>query len=78
MRFNGHKNWNHWNVNLWLTSDEDFYHIMLGHIARAKTKNQAAKNMLEQLQYMGLYETPDGAPFSVSSIRATMVGEEGA
>jgi hypothetical protein len=75
MRFNGHKNWNHWNVNLWLTSDEGLYNIMLGHIERAKTKNEAAKNMLELLQYMGMYKTPDGAPFSVSSIRATMVNE---
>ena len=26
--YNGHKNWNHWNVSLWLFNDERRYKIM--------------------------------------------------
>ena len=26
-KFNGHKNWNHWNVSLWINNDEVLYSI---------------------------------------------------
>ena len=27
--YNGHKNWNHWNVSLWLYNDEAMYREMV-------------------------------------------------
>ena len=75
MAFNGHRNYNHWNVSLWLNNDEGLYRMMTrayGHGRR--TKRQAAQNMLDELMALGQTKTPDGAPYSVTSIRAAMVG----
>lgn len=75
MAFNGHKNWIHWNVSLWLNNDEGLYRMMIrayGHGRRPKP--QAARMMFEQLQEHGQTTTPDGARYSVTAIRAAMVG----
>ena len=75
--FQGHKNWNHWNVSLWINNDEGLYRMARGLIhcyARCGGRNAAALAMLETLVNDGTPKTPDGAPYSVSSIRAAMVG----
>tara|TARA_R110000751_G_scaffold290367_1_gene396992 strand:- start:22 stop:237 length:216 start_codon:yes stop_codon:yes gene_type:complete len=70
MKYNGHKNWNHWNVALWLFNDEFLYIIMKG-VLRSRTKDEAAEYLLGILGE----ETPDGAPYSKTSIRAALVGD---
>ena len=72
-KFNGHRNWNHWNVSLWLNNDEGLYRLMMHCISNETTKDKAARTMLAILKEDGLFETPDGAPYSISSIRAAMV-----
>ena len=72
-KYNGHKNWNHWNVSLWINNDEGLY-LMARSLAKRYDRATAAKSMLAQLQDSGNDKTPDGAPYSVSSIRAAMVG----
>lgn len=74
--FNGHKNWNHWNVSLWINNDEGLYSMARDCVRayRNKGKLPAAMAMLHELQDAGITKTPDGAPYSVSSIRAAMVG----
>lgn len=72
-KFNGHKNWNHWNVSLWINNDEGLYH-MAREFADQANRHFAALNMLAWLNDAGIYKTPDGAPYSVSAIRAAMVG----
>jgi hypothetical protein len=72
-KFNGHKNWNHWNVSLWINNDEGLYHMARAFSAQ-NTRHVAAKELLEYLSNMGITKTPDGAPYSVSSIMAAMVG----
>ena len=73
-KYNGHKNWNHWNVSLWINNDEGLYRMALAAIGRQRGKrdarNRAAEDLLAQLPD----KTPDGAPYSVSAIRAAMVG----
>ena len=72
--YNGHKNWNHWNVSLWLNNDERQYREMIHFINYAANKDEAAKMMLVWCkEYLGGV-TRDGAPYSKSSIRAAMVG----
>ena len=72
-KFNGHKNWNHWNVSLWINNDEGLYREAL-RLCNNYKRTEAAEKMLEWLHDIGIYETPDGAKYSVSSIRAAMVG----
>lgn len=68
-KYNGHKNWNHWNVSLWINNDEGLYLMAKDCIRRAGNKDKGA------VLFMGYCptHTPDGAPYSVSSIRASMV-----
>ena len=68
--YQGHKNWNHWNVNLWLFNDEPLYRLVMREAKSAKNLNDAAYRILDQLPS----HTPDGAPYSFSSVRAALVG----
>ena len=72
-KFNGHKNWNHWNVSLWLNNDEEF-HRKMEHFASTNTRKIAAFKMLRELSACGITHTPDGAPYTVSSIQSAMWG----
>lgn len=71
--YNGHKNWNHWNVALWLGSDENAYRMMCAAVKASPTREQAARHVMETLKQGGITHTPDGAPYSVTAIRAAMV-----
>jgi hypothetical protein len=77
-KYNGHLNWNHWNVSLWINNDEGLYRMAQNYVvfkSRSYTKAQCAAAMLSELKDQGTTHTPDGAPYSVSSIRAAMVGK---
>lgn len=71
--YNGHKNWNHWNVSLWVNNDEGLYRMARENV-RTHRMAAAAKNMLDDLRSSGITHTPDGAPYSVTTIRAAMRG----
>lgn len=73
MAYNGHKNWNHWNVSLWVNNDENLYH-MAKEFSEQDNRIFAALGFFSWLNDQGITHTPDGAPYSVSSIRAAMVG----
>lgn len=73
-KYNGHKNWNHWNVSLWINNDEGLYRHALELLRGDRlSRDAAARRMLSNLHEMGITKTPDGAPYSISSIRAAMV-----
>jgi len=69
--FNGHKNWNHWNVSLWLNNDEGLYRTAR-ELKRRHGSAGGAVAMLDELSDMGITKTPDDAPYSVTTIRAAM------
>jgi hypothetical protein len=77
-KFNGHKNWNHWNVSLWINNDEGLYRLVLANINAARfsghTRDFAAKVAMQTLKADGITHTPDGAPYSATTIRAAMRG----
>lgn len=73
-KFNGHKNWNHWNVSLWINNDAGLYHLAMGYIARTATKDAAAVAIMNHLIKNGFTHTPDGASYSKSAVRAALVG----
>ncbi len=39
--YNGHKNWNHWNVSLWLSNDEDNYRQVC-HVLERHNRDESA------------------------------------
>ena len=69
--YNGYKNWNQWNVSLWINNDHGLYRMAVSHVRRAKNKDIAAERIAEELQGV---KTPDGAIFSKTAIRAAIVG----
>lgn len=69
-KYNGHKNWNHWNVSLWVNNDAGLYNLAMDCIARTATKDAAARMLVCRLDD----KTPDGAPYSKSAVRAALVG----
>jgi hypothetical protein len=74
--YNGYKNYNYWNVALWISSDEGLYNLAREHIRRTKTKDQAARCLQTDLAERGHTKTPDGALYSLSAIRAALAGLE--
>ena len=85
-KYNGHKNWNHWNVSLWLFNDEHTYNHIMHLVHTCTTKDQAAHAMLWALRCWQTADhcdpefacpvpyTPDGAPYTFTSIRAALTG----
>ena len=74
MSYNGHKNRNHWNVSLWINNDEGLYNMARRAVRAAPTKDRAAIMLLRELKSLGLKKTPDGAPYSISTIRGALRG----
>lgn len=72
--YNGHKNWTHWNVSLWLFNDWRLYNLMQYAVRRAPSLDVAAREILADLEHQGFACTPDGARYSFTSIRAALVG----
>jgi len=71
--FNGHKNWNHWNVSLWINNDEGLYRdAVLCRREYGDTLDEAADRMMFLLDGRGITHTPDGAPYTKTSVRAAM------
>jgi hypothetical protein len=69
--YNGHKNWNHWNVSLWLMNDEWLYRQVERAIGDLGTLDAAARDLAAQWKGQS---TPDGAPYSFTTIRAAIRG----
>lgn len=72
--YNGHKNYNFWNVSLWINNDEGLYNSARYCVRMAKTKDVAAMFLQRELEKMGITHTPDGVKYTKSAIRAAMVG----
>lgn len=70
--YNGHKNWNHWNVSLWINNDEGLYLTALGYARSSRNRRMAASGMLSELRDMGITKTPDGAPYTLTTIAHAM------
>ncbi len=72
------KNWEHWNVSLWLFNTEYLYRLVREYVRRSPTKDEAAKHILRHLQRETSANdkhpvtTPDGAPYTLASIRAAL------
>lgn len=72
--YQGHKNWNHWNVSLWINNDEHLYSLARRYVDLCATKEEAARAFKQHKANQGITMTPDYAPYSISAIRAAMKG----
>ena len=68
-QYNGHKNWTHWNVALWINNDEYLYNTAR-QLCKTYNRDKAAWLLLGQLAE----KTPDGASYSFTSVRAALIG----
>lgn len=68
--YNGHPNWNLWNVHLWMTSDYGVYTNCTGLIHEVGV--QRAVDMLHEK--IGHMETPDGARYTKAALRHVLRG----
>jgi hypothetical protein len=73
-RYNGHKNWNHWNVSLWINNDEHLYRMALNCLQDAKRHGSDRAHAVGWMLGRLPKKTPDGAPYTASSVRAAMAG----
>jgi len=71
--YNGHKNWNHWNVALWIGNDEGLYRLALDCIRHARNKSDAARAFID---LVGVDRTPDGARYTLTTVLAALRGLE--
>lgn len=60
------------NVQLWLFNDEGLYLAVKDALRRSATKNEAARYLVADILPS---HTPDGAPYTYTSVRAALVGE---
>lgn len=67
--YNGHKNWNYWNVSLWINNDEGLYRRARS-LASVHGKAEGARRLLAELPA----QTPDGATYNISAVRAALAG----
>jgi len=72
-KYQGHRNWNHWNVSLWLFNSEPMYRLIQLAVRQSATLDAAASWILLNLPS----ETADGAPYSFASVRAALQHWEG-
>ena len=62
--YNGHKNYTHWNVSLWINNDEGLYNLAREYVRRHGVRC-AARKLKNELPE----RTPDGARYSLVAIR---------
>ena len=72
--YNGHKNWDYWNVSLWINNDEGLYNEACQMVRIYKSKARAAKHFCEHLQARGITKTPDDAKYTIEKVKAAMTG----
>lgn len=49
-KYQGHKNWNHWNVSLWINNDYGLYQEAKQAIKESDNKDKAAESLMYQLE----------------------------
>lgn len=80
--YNGHRNYNYWNVALWIGNDEGLYHMALDYKRQLGTTKAAEAFLADMVEFSKTRDksgrpcTPDGAPWTVSAIKAAIAGLE--
>ena len=70
---NGYRNWNHYNVALWMHNDRELYRMMIEAVQDSAILEQAIVKVYNQLKGR---KTEDGAAFTLAAIREAMEGQD--
>ena len=73
-KYLGFPSWASWNVSLWINNDEGLYNMAKSAINRNRGKNDARNAAAYDLLCLLDEKTPDGAKYTVTSIRLAMRG----
>lgn len=68
-RYQGHKNWNHWNVSLWIANEYPLYQLAVDALRRGRNLEHATTIFLREV---GTTRTPDGGHYSRVAVRAAL------
>lgn len=68
MGYNGHKNWEYWNVALWIGNEEWIY--KRARELYRRDKKTAVQMLMDELPT----HTPDGAQYTEKNVRAALRG----
>ncbi len=66
--YQGHKNYNAWNVALYLFNEEPLYREMCAVVRSSRTLDRAAERLMERLPE----KTPDGVPYTKTNVRLAL------
>ena len=72
--YNGHRNWDYWNVSLWIGNDEGLYNLARDCIRSTRTRRQAAAQFIEIMAAERKTKTPDGASYTIDKVMRAMTG----
>lgn len=72
--YNGHKNYDYWNVSLWINNDHGLYVAAKEDVRRTKTRTAAAALFIDNMKALGVTKTPDGSAYTVDRVRRAMEG----
>lgn len=67
--YQGHKNYNAWNVSLYLFNEEPLYREMCRVVNSSRTLDRAAERLMEQLAGE---KTADGVPYTKTNVRLAL------
>ena len=70
--YNGYKNWNTWNVSLWINNSEWLYREAY-ELVQKYGETRAAHKLWKELKGE---RTPDGARYTLCGIKAALEGME--
>ncbi|WP_157649831.1 hypothetical protein [Burkholderia ubonensis] len=70
-RYNGHKNWTHWNVSLYLNNEYNLYQLCLEALKQNRNNPVRAARGLIAGGWLPT-RTPDGAKYSHAAVEAAL------
>lgn len=69
-KYNGHKNYNCWNVSLYIDNEYPLYKELQSALKSDCTKDEIATMFVQQMKYyFGSSETPDGVKITFAAVR---------
>ena len=75
-KYNGHPNWNYWNVSLWINNDEGLYNLAIQAMKRHSMTNSGSCTATHAAEWfldaVGEAGTPDGAVYTMPNVRAAI------